>query len=152
MPLWSMACVVIFRRHDRSARPASGSALGPARSPAPGLQFTIQALPPASPRAAQFEALLHDLGRPCSGPSWDWSCVRYLHADDLRIQDPEAYGIQPNETHARRWRRPEPVRGDSIALQSSNRVVDERVESAQRRCDPDFLERRACLDEVRLVR
>jgi hypothetical protein len=68
-----------------------------------GALAAIQALPPASPRAAEFEALLHDLGRPCSGPSRDWSCVRYLHADDLRTRDPEAYGIQPNETHARRW-------------------------------------------------
>mmetsp|Transcript_32694 Transcript_32694/g.107191 ORF Transcript_32694/g.107191 Transcript_32694/m.107191 type:complete len:260 (-) Transcript_32694:200-979(-) len=68
-----------------------------------GALAAIQALPPASPRAAEFEALLHDLGRPCSGPSRDWSCVRYLHTDDLRTRDPEAYGIQPNETHARRW-------------------------------------------------
>ena len=49
-----------------------------------GTVAATQALPPESPRAAEFEALLHDLGRPCAGPSRDWSCVRYLRADDLR--------------------------------------------------------------------
>ncbi|KAH8070712.1 RNA binding-protein [Aureococcus anophagefferens] len=43
-----------------------------------GALAAIQALPPASPRAAEFEALLHDLGRPCSGPSRDWSCINRI--------------------------------------------------------------------------
>lgn len=53
-------------------------------------------------RDAEFTSLMHDHSAPCLGPSREWSCVRYLTADDLAARDPEEYGILPNETSPNR--------------------------------------------------
>ncbi|KAJ1461824.1 hypothetical protein M885DRAFT_611433 [Pelagophyceae sp. CCMP2097] len=57
-----------------------------------------------SKRAAEFEALFHDVSAPCApaGKSSKWSCVKYGGAAELAKRDPKLYGIQPNETHAKR--------------------------------------------------
>ena len=53
-------------------------------------------------RAAEFEALLHAPDKKCEGPSHEWSCVRYLHEEDLRQRDPRDYGLQPGEVSKHR--------------------------------------------------
>ena len=67
-----------------------------------GAALAAQSEAPSSPRAAEFEALLHAPDKPCEGPSHEWSCVRYLHEEDLRQRDPRDYGLQPGEVSKHR--------------------------------------------------
>lgn len=62
-----------------------------------GDALALQSEAPLSPRSSEFEQLLHAPDKPCEGPSQQWSCVRYLHEDDLRKRDPRDYGLQPGE-------------------------------------------------------
>ena len=67
-----------------------------------GAALAAQSEAPVSPRAAEFEDLLHAPDKPCEGPSHEWSCVRYLHEEDLRQRDPRDYGLQPGEVSKHR--------------------------------------------------
>ena len=67
-----------------------------------GAALAAQSEAPSSPRAAEFEALLHAPDKKCEGPSHEWSCVRYLHEEDLRKRDPRDYGLQPGEVSKHR--------------------------------------------------
>ena len=67
-----------------------------------GAALAAQSEAPVSPRAAEFEALLHAPDKPCEGPSHEWSCVRYLNEEDLRQRDPRDYGLQPGEVSKHR--------------------------------------------------
>ena len=67
-----------------------------------GAALAAQSEAPLSPRAAEFEALLHAPDKKCEGPSHEWSCVRYLHEEDLRQRDPRDYGLQPGEVSKHR--------------------------------------------------
>ena len=67
-----------------------------------GAALAAQSEAPVSPRAAEFEELLHAPDKPCEGPSHEWSCVRYLHEEDLRKRDPRDYGLQPGEVSKHR--------------------------------------------------
>ena len=67
-----------------------------------GAALAAQSEAPLSPRAAEFEELLHAPDKKCEGPSHEWSCVRYLHEEDLRKRDPRDYGLQPGEVSKHR--------------------------------------------------
>ena len=67
-----------------------------------GAALAAQSEAPLSPRAAEFEELLHAPDKKCEGPSHEWSCVRYLHEEDLRQRDPRDYGLQPGEVSKHR--------------------------------------------------
>jgi hypothetical protein len=67
-----------------------------------GAALAAQSEAPLSPRAAEFEALMHAPDKKCEGPSHEWSCVRYLHEEDLRQRDPRDYGLQPGEVSKHR--------------------------------------------------
>ena len=60
--------------------------------------------PRSTARDAEFAELMHDVSRPClpAEKSAQWSCVKYLTLEDLKLRRKEDYGLLPNETQSTR--------------------------------------------------
>jgi len=48
-------------------------------------------------RWPEFDALVHSPDMPCSGPSSNWSCVRYVSPEEVKKRDPSLYGYHADE-------------------------------------------------------